>query len=183
MGDGGKVRYDPRFAEADIEAICQLTCGLERIQQQRGKKCVVYSFGVNFESSWEVELLERTDCEIWGFDFSVEKWGPQMLEQPYDITKRAHFYKWGVGGVDEVKDGNQFYKLSTLMKMFGHEWIDIREFPSCRLLLFRLADALPCSQLKWTLRALSLRSCRTSSTTLVLANCLVSSDCISSDLV
>ena len=126
MGDGGKVRYDPRFAEADIEAICQLTCGLERIQQQRGKKCVVYSFGVNFESSWEVELLERTDCEIWGFDFSVEKWGPQMLEQPYDITKRAHFYKWGVGGVDEVKDGNQFYKLSTLMKMFGHEWIDIR---------------------------------------------------------
>lgn len=51
----------------------QLTCGLERIQKTRGKKCVAYSFGVEQESSWEAEILQRTECEIYMFDFSVNE--------------------------------------------------------------------------------------------------------------
>lgn len=53
--------------------LLKYTCGLPRIQQTKGKKCVVYSFGVERESSWEAEILERTDCEIFMYDYSVTK--------------------------------------------------------------------------------------------------------------
>lgn len=59
-------------AELLLRPVHQFTCGLPRIREKRGKKCVVYSFGVERESSWEAEILERTDCELYMYDFSVE---------------------------------------------------------------------------------------------------------------
>lgn len=72
MGDGGKW-----------------VCGMSKyIELSKKQKCVVYSFGVRDESSFgtipnpsilqstsanisltEEELLERTNCEIWAYDF------------------------------------------------------------------------------------------------------------------
>ncbi|CAD6572594.1 MAG: hypothetical protein CYPHOPRED_004889 [Cyphobasidiales sp. Tagirdzhanova-0007] len=101
------------------------TCGLPRIAEVRRDKCVVYSFGVAQESSWEAELLERTECEIYMYDFSVEKYGPQIewLDEP--LRKRAHFFPYGIASKDGHVDGTPFYTLKTLMKMNGHDWIDI----------------------------------------------------------
>lgn len=60
------------YTKRTVPYHCQLTCGLPRIRDKRGKKCVVMSFGVERESSWEAEILERTDCTIYMYDFSVK---------------------------------------------------------------------------------------------------------------
>jgi len=72
MGDGGKW-----------------LCGLERVAKQ--DKCVIYSFGVNHESSFEADLLKRLPgCEVWGYDHSVEGWGPEITDIP-ELSRRSHF--------------------------------------------------------------------------------------------
>lgn len=108
MADGGKY-----------------VCGLPRITQTRKDKCVIYSFGVERESSWEAEILETTDCEIWMYDFSVTEYGPQLKAMDPEMSKRAHFHPYGIGKEDKTVDGHPFYTLRTLMKMNGHDWIDI----------------------------------------------------------
>jgi len=108
MGDGGKF-----------------TCGLPRLAQTRGKDLVVFSIGVEKESSWEYEVLERTDANIYMFDFSVDEYGPQLQAAPKSISSRAHFNKVGFGARDENVGGNQFWTLRTMMKHAGVDWIDI----------------------------------------------------------
>lgn len=108
MADGGKY-----------------VCGLPRVKQARKDKCVVYSFGVERESSFEAEILETTECEIFMYDFSVDKFGPQIEAMNATMQARAHFHQFGVGGKDEIIDNNQFYTLETLMNQNGHDWIDI----------------------------------------------------------
>ncbi|KAH9015612.1 hypothetical protein EDB84DRAFT_1525876, partial [Lactarius hengduanensis] len=45
-------------------------CGLDRVVKQ--DKCVIYSFGINGESSFESTLPKRAPgCEVWGYDCSV----------------------------------------------------------------------------------------------------------------
>lgn len=45
------------------------------------RPCVVHSIGVNHESSFERGLLTRTaHCQVWGYDCSVERFGPLTSE-------------------------------------------------------------------------------------------------------
>lgn len=133
MVDGGKVSF-PRpthnhfccvHTDFIILRLRQYMCGLPRVAAERGEKCVVYSFGVAQESSWEAEILQRTDCEIYMYDFSVSTYGPQIHSLPASLRRRAHFFAYGVGSKDEEIDGIKFYTLKTLMAMNGHDWIDI----------------------------------------------------------
>jgi len=107
LGDGGKW-----------------VCGLDKVAQHR--KCVVYSVGVNGESSFEAELLESTNCEVWGYDFSVDKFGPEIDNSP-KLKARSHFFAYALSGEDNHGPGQYppFYTLSTLMKMNGHDFIDV----------------------------------------------------------
>lgn len=108
MGDGGKW-----------------VCGLERVAQQ--DSCVVYSFGINNESSFEAALLRAAPrCQVWGYDFSVPNFGPEITEDP-DLRSRAHFHSWGLGSADNYGPGADppFYTLQTLMAMNGHSFIDV----------------------------------------------------------
>lgn len=59
------------------------------------------------------------------YDFSVDKYGPQLEAMSSPFQARAHFFNYGIGGRDEIVDGDQFYTLKTLMSMNGHDWIDI----------------------------------------------------------
>ena len=45
--------------------------------------CVVYSFGINGESSFEAEVLDRTECQLWGYDFSVSDVGDLQFDSLY----------------------------------------------------------------------------------------------------
>ncbi|KDQ10572.1 hypothetical protein BOTBODRAFT_36092 [Botryobasidium botryosum FD-172 SS1] len=99
-------------------------CGLERIAKK--PDCVVYSFGVNDESSFEAEILGRTNCTVYGYDFSVTKWGPEISDNPA-LSPRAQFFPYGISGKDTeaIGDSPPMYTLSTLMKMNNHTFIDI----------------------------------------------------------
>jgi len=108
LGDGGKW-----------------VCGLERIAQQ--DSCVIYSFGINNESSFEAALMRAAPrCQVWGYDFSVPNFGPEITEDA-SLRARAHFRSWGLGSADNYgPDANPpFYTLQTLMAMNGHSFIDI----------------------------------------------------------
>jgi len=109
MGDGGKW-----------------VCGLEKIAKQKKSPCVVYSVGINGESSFEAELMKQTNCEVWGYDYSVKSFGPEIEEDP-ELKPRGHFHPYALGKTDNHAPGQAipFYTLPTLMKMNGHDFIDV----------------------------------------------------------
>ncbi|KAJ7058195.1 methyltransferase domain-containing protein [Mycena amicta] len=106
LGDGGKW-----------------VCGASRVEKKRD--CVVYSVGINYESSFEAELLNNTEhCQIWGYDFTVNAFGPQI---PPSAASRTHFHPFGLAGKDNhgPEASPKMYTLESLMKMNGHTHIDI----------------------------------------------------------
>ncbi|KZV62012.1 hypothetical protein PENSPDRAFT_658464 [Peniophora sp. CONT] len=128
-------------------------------------KCVIYSIGVNDDSSFEAELLRRAPhCEVWGYDFSVSSWGPEITEDK-DLAPRAHFHKWGLGGKDEHELGQPaMYTLKTLMEKNGHDFIDLfkidiegAEFDALKSLMSSLeregADSVPFGQMQLEIHA------------------------------
>jgi len=108
MGDGGKW-----------------VCGLERIVPK--KKCVMYSFGINGESSFEADIMKvAPGCELYGYDFSVNSFGPE-IELEWDLKRRSHFFPYGLGHKDAFSptDNPKMYTLRTLMERNGHNFIDV----------------------------------------------------------
>jgi len=84
---------------------------------------IIYSFGVNDESTFEAEMLTRIpSAQIYAYDFSVTSFGPQL--SPADLA-RAHFKPYGLGPIDEPLKTPHFFTLSTLMKQNNHSYIDI----------------------------------------------------------
>ena len=109
LGDGGKW-----------------LCGIERIAHRPA--CTIYSIGINHESSFEAQLLASTDhCEVFGYDFSVDEWGPEVRALPPKTRERAHFKPYGVGGSDGYAPGglHPMYTLQTLMRLNNHTFIDV----------------------------------------------------------
>jgi hypothetical protein len=75
--------------------------------------------GINGESTFEAEILESTrHCQIWGYDFSVSSFGPQILPNQ---SSRTHFFAYGLGGGDQhgPDDSPKMYTLDTLMRLNG----------------------------------------------------------------
>jgi len=139
LGDGGKWM-----------------CGLSQVAKL--PNCVVYSVGINGESSFEADLLRETSsCQVWGYDYSVDKFGPEIEEFP-EFKARSHFFPYALGGKDDHGPGTNppFYTLPTLMNMNGHTFIDVLkidiegyEFPLLTDLLQHYAgQPLPFGQLQ-----------------------------------
>ncbi|ELR09079.1 hypothetical protein VC83_05408 [Pseudogymnoascus destructans] len=106
MGDGGKW-----------------VCGMSKYEELPATRpCVIYSFGVQTESSYEDETIERTNCEIWAYDYSVTNFGKQLS---YEHRARAHFTQAGISGVTNATSFPPFYTIQDLMKTNGHDYIDI----------------------------------------------------------
>ncbi|KAJ7626688.1 hypothetical protein DFH06DRAFT_1443784 [Mycena polygramma] len=97
LGDGGKW-----------------ICGISRLEPSR-----------TASSTPLAEILANTDnCQIWGYDFSVNSFGPQI---PRSQAHRTHFRPFGLAGTDKhgPEDTNKMYTLESLMKMNGHTHIDL----------------------------------------------------------
>jgi hypothetical protein len=106
LGDGGKW-----------------VCGFDRVVKQ--PECVVYSFGVERESSFEAEILTKSQsCKIYGYDYSVSEWGPQLRYNPA-FQNRISFNPYKLGGHDIPDSNPPMHTLEGLMKMNGHTFIDI----------------------------------------------------------
>lgn len=96
-------------------------CGLELYETQKTgdakPPCIIYSFGVANESSFEAEILNRTNCLVFAYDYSVKSIG-----SPVEPTNsRVTFKALGIGN----KNLGKFRTLKNLMEQNGHEWIDI----------------------------------------------------------
>ncbi|TCD64002.1 hypothetical protein EIP91_004670 [Steccherinum ochraceum] len=106
MGDGGKW-----------------VCGFERVAKQ--SECTVYSFGINGESSFEAALMTRNPaCQVWGYDFSVSAFGPEVDSVP-SLQTRAHFFPYALGPRDAPSESPPMHTLKSLMHQNGHKWIDV----------------------------------------------------------
>ncbi|KAI9822029.1 MAG: hypothetical protein M1832_003201 [Thelocarpon impressellum] len=125
LGDGGKW-----------------ICGMSRYEERVDKPSVIYSFGVNAESTFEQEIMSRTNAELYAFDFSVDdvrsvlvlhrctfadlvfvsQFGPQLAPEH---RNRSHFMKVGLGSEDQMSRTPPFYTLKTLMDVNGHDYIDM----------------------------------------------------------
>lgn len=104
LGDGGKW-----------------VCGLSRLADK--PDCVVYAFGIDWDSSFEAELLQRTrHCEIWGYDYTVKSFGSQI---PRSDRHRTHFAKVGLGAADSHDKGDdpKLWTLKSLMKANGERQV------------------------------------------------------------
>ncbi|KAI0301031.1 methyltransferase domain-containing protein [Multifurca ochricompacta] len=109
LGDGGKW-----------------VCGLDRIAKQKNASSIL-STGINGESSFEAALMERAPgCQVWGYDFTVDKFGPEVEESPA-LKQRAHFRPWGLSGHNAhgPDDQPRYYTLDALMRLNGHSFIDV----------------------------------------------------------
>lgn len=105
IGDGGKW-----------------VCGLSQIANK--PDCVIYSFGLDWDSSFEAELLDRTDhCEVWGFDYIANGFGKKV---PWTQRHRTHFSRVGLGMSDshEPNDEPKLWTLKSLMEANGEPFRD-----------------------------------------------------------
>ncbi|KZT05124.1 uncharacterized protein LAESUDRAFT_760572 [Laetiporus sulphureus 93-53] len=106
LGDGGKW-----------------VCGLSRVQDK--PDCVVYSFGLDWDSSFEADLLAETrHCEVWGYDYVAPGFGGSVSRS---VRPRTHFARLGLGAADShgKTDEPKMWTLESLMRANGHTHIDI----------------------------------------------------------
>jgi hypothetical protein len=104
LGDGGKW-----------------VCGMSRLAEK--PDCVIYSFGVDYESSFEAELLSDTrHCRVWGYDPTAKSFGSKI---PRALAHRAHFSPYSLSDKHEKETKRPMYTLESLMRMNGHTHIDI----------------------------------------------------------
>jgi len=94
-------------------------CGVDVLKER--EKCVVYSYGVNKDLSFELELIGRTGCEVHGFD-------PTVGGVPPDCKGNEHitFHKQALGPVSGPSA--VFMMVETLldtMKRQGHTFLDV----------------------------------------------------------
>ncbi|EKM48925.1 uncharacterized protein PHACADRAFT_265979 [Phanerochaete carnosa HHB-10118-sp] len=107
LGDGGKW-----------------TCGISRIAQK--PDCVIYSFGMDWDSAWEAAVLDNTEgCTIWGYDHSRKDFGRQVSHASFTKKHRTHFQTQVQLGPEDRSDENNLHTLETVMKQNGHTFIDI----------------------------------------------------------
>jgi len=99
-GDGGKF-----------------VCGVRQIANKVGP-CVIYSYGVGRESSFEEELTNRTHCSVYMFDHTIDVYNMSL---PKKLPKRVFIEKVGLG----VKDTENLRSIKSTMKKYNHDFIDI----------------------------------------------------------
>ncbi|CAG8972101.1 hypothetical protein HYALB_00011233 [Hymenoscyphus albidus] len=84
---------------------------------------VIYSFGVNGDSSFEAEMLARVpSAEIFAYDYTVASFGPQIAGSD---SSRAYFKQVGLDRMDVLDRTPPFMSLQSLMKNNSHTYMDI----------------------------------------------------------
>lgn len=139
MGDGGKwVCGMSRFVDFPRDRECVIYSFGVRDESSFGKhrpvpdECILGPiYTPSLASYWpkceltnallaENEMLSRTNCVVWAYDFSVVDFGEQL--EPGN-RERAHFLQAGIAGKTDKTKEPPFYSISDLMKMNGHEYM------------------------------------------------------------
>lgn len=91
------------------------------------QSCVVYSFGVRGDISFEVEVLAGTSCAIRAYDPSVASLpAGQIQTLPGALRDRLRFEKTGLASTPRYVDKlGQLQDLATLMRQNGDNHVDL----------------------------------------------------------
>lgn len=76
--------------------------------------CIVYSFGINNDFSFDDKTAKYYGCHVYSFD-------PSMKQESHNRSDKVHFYKIGIAGETTVnKRGWKLYTFSDIRKLLGH---------------------------------------------------------------
>lgn len=80
-----------------------------------GPALIYTCVGMNYETTFEAELLERTrHCQVWGYDYRSNSFGYHIKP-----NYRTHFFSWGLANFDSHEPHNnpKLYTLKTLLEI------------------------------------------------------------------
>ena len=100
---GGRMLKNPSGFDGQ-KAVC-----LDPEVAPKAGRCVVYSFGINYEWSFD-EAMESYGCQVFAFD-------PSMKDIDHDHSKAVKFYNLGLGAKDTSE--NNGWKLKTLSSIYS----------------------------------------------------------------
>ena len=105
---GGKMLQNPSGFDGQ-KSIC-----LDPLVRPESGNCIVYSFGINNDWSFD-EALEKYGCQVFAFD-------PSMGKQDHDHSEKVHFYNMGLGEKDYTSDkGWKIRALDSIYKKLTKE--------------------------------------------------------------
>jgi hypothetical protein len=90
------------------------------------EKCIAYSVGSNFDTSFEVELKKATheNCDIFTFDPTLKGRGIGEKAFSKKAAKEGITFKpWGLS--NETNEATNFYNFNDIMKNLGHSKVDL----------------------------------------------------------
>lgn len=128
--------YPPVASCPDIRRLGRLgdggkwICGMSLLTSRIDKPCLVYSFGISTDASFEEEILLRTSCMIYAFDPSIGSLPkPSFIDLIYwDELKRTRiiFHKLALSDSSgSSKQHALMAHLYDIMNRYNHSYIDI----------------------------------------------------------
>lgn len=95
-------------------------CEIETSLQQSG--CVVYSLGSHMQVDFEEDVLRKTRCEVFTFDYALSEENGQVLR---NISPRMHFHSYKVGMGQSHSTQYVERSVDAIMQEFGHKELAI----------------------------------------------------------
>ncbi|XP_046555730.1 probable methyltransferase-like protein 24 [Haliotis rubra] len=77
------------------------------------KNCIVYSFGINNDFSFDDDTAKNYECNVFAFD-------PSMNQASYQRSPRVRFLRIGIDGRDYKKAAWDMLTLTSMKKMLNH---------------------------------------------------------------
>ncbi|XP_048253097.1 probable methyltransferase-like protein 24 [Haliotis rufescens] len=77
------------------------------------KPCIVYSFGINYDYSFDDAMAKNYECDVFSFD-------PSMKKNSYQRSARVRFLNIGIDGENTVNGNWEMHTLGRVKAMLNH---------------------------------------------------------------
>jgi len=111
--------------------LSKIVCGLTELQKKEQDECIIYSIGGNNQWDFELDLLQKTPCEVHTFDCTGL---PTRFEKPTHDRLHFHHVCLGIKHEDAIapeacrrvqKKCGATWTLLEMQQQLGHDRIDL----------------------------------------------------------